>query len=279
MTWWCSAQGAPWSGVWQAYPGVWLFLAILVLGRWWLMRRFPPGSGERRGSGVFALAIAALWIALDWPVGALGAGYLLSAHQLQYVLVVMVAAPLLLLGVPRASLRRVVDGPRVHAVLSVVTRPAVAIIACNAIVILTHLPEAVDGLMTTQWGSMIIDLSWLFAGFLLWWPALSPVPGLNALSHGARFGYLLVATLIPGIPAAFFFFASYPLYQVYELAPPVNWLNAMDDQFLAGIIMKFGSFVVVLVGLSAIFYRWHAHDRGTEGTLVLPRPLGESNPR
>lgn len=279
MTWWCSAQGTPWTGAWQAYPGVWLFLLLLLLGRAWLTYRFPPWAADRRRAVVFGGAVVALWLALDWPVGALGAGYLLSAHQLQYVLIVMVAAPLLILGLPPATLAEAVATRGARSVIARVTRPALALIVCNAIVVVTHLPEVVDGLMPTQWGSMIIDLSWLAAGLLLWWPAISPVPGMNSLSHGARFGYLLVATLIPGVPAAFFFFANYPLYRLYELAPPISWLGAMNDQFVAGIVMKFGSFVIVLLALSVIFYQWHAHDRGPRGKMILPRPLGDPRPR
>jgi hypothetical protein len=28
MTWWCSAQGLPWT--WRPYPGVWLLVAAVV---------------------------------------------------------------------------------------------------------------------------------------------------------------------------------------------------------------------------------------------------------
>ena len=31
MQWWCAAQGVPWAWRWQAYPGVWLGLAVKPL--------------------------------------------------------------------------------------------------------------------------------------------------------------------------------------------------------------------------------------------------------
>ena len=30
MTWWCAASSEPWSWAWRAYPGVWLFIALLA---------------------------------------------------------------------------------------------------------------------------------------------------------------------------------------------------------------------------------------------------------
>ena len=110
MTWWCSARDVAWTWSWQAYPGVWFFVALLVglyvtaivrLGP----RHAPPLLSESavRPSHMvyFGLGIIALWIATDWPLGALGAGYLLSVHTVQYLLYTFVAAPLILLGLPR----------------------------------------------------------------------------------------------------------------------------------------------------------------------------------
>jgi putative membrane protein len=214
-----------------------------------------------------------MWVATDWPVGALGAGYLLFVHQLQYVLLVMVAPPLILLGTPRWVCQSMVDSPAVRPVARVVTRPLIAIVICNAVVLLTHFPELVDVLMPTQIGSFLIDIAWLLAGFLLWWPALRRVEEPNALSYPARFGYLLAATLLPAVPAAFFFFANYPIYSTYELAPPIGTLAATDDQFVGGAVMKLGSLVVVVFALTVIFFQWHAADRSPDGRIVLPRSV------
>ena len=59
------------------------------------------------------MAVALLWLTLDWPVGPLGTGYLAWVHALQFVSLGMVVPPLLLNALPRE---------RVHALLD--TRPA-----------------------------------------------------------------------------------------------------------------------------------------------------------
>ena len=43
-------------------------------------------SHEKRKWLWFGLGVAILWGATDWPMGALGAGYLASVHMAQYLL-------------------------------------------------------------------------------------------------------------------------------------------------------------------------------------------------
>jgi len=275
MTWWCSASGTAWTWSWQAYPGVWLVVGALLGAYFWLVNQDADPTSSRERS-LFVAGVLLLWIALDWPVGALGAGYLLSVHQLQYVLLVLIVPPLLLLGTPVWLLRRVARLRMVGPVIQRITRPVPAILLCNAIVVLTHLPTVVDSLMVSQLGSFILDLSWLMAGLVLWWPALSRIPECNALSYGGRFGYLLVATLIPSLPAAFFFFSDFPIYRLYELAPPLRGWTARDDQFVAGAVMKFGSFVVVLFALSVIFFQWYRSEE-REAPIVSSTSATDAN--
>lgn len=80
MQFWCSATGRPWTWEWRAYPGAWLFVLLLIVGYTMLRRRATgPWSFERVMSFVFGLL--AVWAAIDWPIGALGSGYLLSIHE------------------------------------------------------------------------------------------------------------------------------------------------------------------------------------------------------
>jgi len=277
MTWWCSAQGIAWTWSWRAYPGVWLVVSLIAISYIGLVLKLTPPDGVRRISPrhirYFGLAMLVVWGATDWPLGTLGSGYLLFVHQFQYVLLVMVAPPLMLLGTPRWMCRALISHPMIRPIAAVVTRPVIAMVLCNAVVFLTHFPRVVDYLMPTQLGSFAVDMSWLVAGLALWWPAVQRVDQPNGLSFPARFGYLLAATLLLAIPAAFLFFANYPLYATYELAPPVGTMTATNDQFLGGVVMKLGSLAVVLFALTVIFFQWHAADRSPNGKMVLPRSV------
>ena len=47
MTWWCSATGEPWTWAWKAYPGVWLFLAVLAFAYWRGVLRGPEAPARK----------------------------------------------------------------------------------------------------------------------------------------------------------------------------------------------------------------------------------------
>ena len=77
-------------------------VALLVAGYVAIWRR-TEGPREGWRPLVFTLGLLFVWAAIDWPIGALGSGYLLSVHEVQYLFLGLIAPPLLLLGVPAAS--------------------------------------------------------------------------------------------------------------------------------------------------------------------------------
>jgi putative membrane protein len=264
MKWWCSASAAPWEWVWRPYPGIWLFVLLVLVGYVRLRRSAPGEAGGANGWHTLAFAggLGTLWIALDWPVGALGAGYLVSMHTVQYLLLHFAAAPLLLLGVPAEAWRALARG-KAGRVLRNAARPLVGLIAYNAIVVVTHVPQVSDALMAQQLGNMLIDLAWVVGGLALWWPILAPA-GVGRLTPPLKMGYLFACTIIPTAPAAFLTFADYPLYSVYELAPRVSGIAALSDQQTAGIIMKLAADPFVWLAMAVIFFRWSAEAEQEE---------------
>jgi putative membrane protein len=256
MKWWCSASATPWEWAWRPYPGIWLFVLVLLAGYVWLRRSARAAGAGANGwhTVAFAGGLVALWIALDWPVGALGAGYLVSAHTVQYLLLNFIAAPLLLLGLPPDAVHRVARGDT-GRLLRTAARPLVGFVVYNTIVVVTHVPQVSDALMAQQVGNMLIDLAWVVGGLALWWPIVAP-EGVGRLSPPLKMGYLFACTVIPTAPAAFLTFADYPLYSVYELAPRVGGIGALPDQQTAGIIMKLAADPFVWLAMAVIFFRW-----------------------
>ncbi len=268
MIWWCSARDVAWTWSWQAYPGVWLLVAAVGSAYLWAITKLDPAhAATRRQRRFFFLGLVAIWVAADWPVGALGAGYLLSVHQAQFVLFAMVGPPFMILGTPPAVWRRALAGPWVGRLAQFATRPLLLLAIFNTFVIGSHLPAVVDGLMTSQLGSFALDLAWIAAGFALWWPVISPVPEINGLSYPGRFAFLIASILLPAAPPLFLIFADYPLYALYELAPPIGGISAAADQLVGGLIMKLGSAVAVITAATIIFFRWHAAEGGDDGSV------------
>ena len=263
MKWWCSASDAAWSWDWRPYPGVWLVLVCAIAFHFRAWSRVQQAGLERRHAGQtvsYLAGVLALWAATDWPIGALGAGYLLSAHTVTYILLALVAPPLLWLGLPRDQW-----GANAGPGVRLLARPLPALVIFNATLVLTHLPGFVDGWMRSQWGSFGTDLAWLASGLILWWPVLAPNPAVTRLSHGAQMGYLFVASILPTVPAMFLVFASYPVYGLYELAPRVTpILTAGTDQQLAGLIMKVIGDIPLWIGFAAVFFSWARREHRDE---------------
>ncbi len=266
MTWWCSATRELWSWTPRAYPGIWLFMAVLIGAYVIATRRHAATTAltrdDKRKWIWFGLGVALLWAATDWPVGTLGAGYLASVHMAQYLLYTLAAAPLLMLGTPEWMVRPVVRRLRLQPALRFLARPLVAGVGFNLVLIATHAPWTVDTFRTSQVGSMALDVIWMLSGFLLGIPLVSPLPELRHPSPAVRCVYLVLASgAIPMLPGGILTFAEFPLYRIYELAPRVGDLSADNDQQLAGILMKIGNIPIVWTVIFVIFVKWATSER------------------
>jgi len=262
VSFWCSATGAAWTWQWRAYPGVWLFILLMALGMWAWNRAGARAAGrpQRPAHPLFVGGLLVLWVALDWPIGALGAGYLASVHMLQFLLLALVAPPMLLMG-PSPDALALLERPGTgRALVRRLLSPFPALVFFSVVVLLTHLPPIVDQLMATQLGSMAIDLLWIFAGCVYWWPVIRSVPAQPRFTHPVKMGYLVLGLMFSPIMfglVAFLVYSTTPLYGVFELAPPLPGIMSHDDHKIAGVMMSIGGAIIAFTAVSVIFFRWN----------------------
>lgn len=275
MQWWCAATGAAWEWRWAAYPGVWAFVLGLGLSYAWVVRSVRAGGGAVPGWKVasFAAGTLVLWAALDWPVGPLGSGYLASVHMAQFLLIALLAPPLLLHGIPGEAYRRLEAWPWLMRPLAVVTHPLVALGLMTTLMGVTHWPRVVDALMATQLGSFTLDMTWLVAGLVFSWPVVAPVPERAWLTYPVKIGHVLAASVLNTGVFAFLTFSELPVYATYELAPPVSLLDARDDQRLAGLLMKIGGAPILWTWVTILFFRWYG-DSERHDPADAAEPVG-----
>lgn len=263
MQWWCAAQGVPWSWEWRAYPGVWLFVALAALGVWRLTRRVAPNDAQSRDRWrdvSSAAGILLLWITLDWPVGALGAGYLASVHALQYLLLAMLVPILLLVGAAPALRTWMARPSPATRMITQLTTPLIALLFFATVMLATHAPRLVDTWMRSQLGAFALDVAWLASGFLFWWPVVVRDRTPSYFAAPMRMLYVFVGTLPHLFLAMWLLLAELPVYATYELAPPFPGLTPRMDQQLAGGVLLLIGTPLVLVTISVIFFRWSAES-------------------
>ncbi len=258
MTWWCSAGTGAWNWEWQAYPGVWVLMLALAVAYTWGWRR--DVDAERGRPWFFVLGLLVLWGAIDWPIGALGAGYLLSVHMVQYITLSLIVPPLLLHGLTPAMLRAVLLRPRVLPIARFLTKPLIAFVIFNLVLVATHLPPIVDTVKVSQLGSFAMDVAWLGAGLLFWWQAMAPLAEFSPLRYPGRIVFLLFNVFIPTVPASFLTFSDYPIYAVYEQAVRVGSLTATEDQQLAGLAMKIVGGLIIFGTATVFFFKWYKQE-------------------
>jgi cytochrome c oxidase assembly factor CtaG len=136
-------------------------------------------------------------------------------------------------------------------------------VAFNVVVLATHIPTIVDALMVYQIGAFLLDVAWLVSGLIFWWPILAAPPGRPLLGAPGRIGYLLVGTFMHMGVGIIMTAVSYPLYKVYELAPPVGLLRVDDQQRAGGLMLGAGT-LIVLTGVMLLVYAWMRAEMAAE---------------
>lgn len=261
FSWWCVALERPWTWAWIPYPGVWVAMVVpLALYARAVRRR--PGETDRRQVRSFVAGIAVLWLASDWPLGTLGAGYLASAHVVQFLLYAFAAVPLLLRGIPAWLGREALARTRLERPVRALTGSLlVSGIVYNVLLVATHAPVTVNTLRTSQLGSFAMDVAWIVAGLVLWMPVLAPLPELRTHGELGLVAYLFLSTsVLMMVVASLVTFTKVPLYRIYELAPRVEGIAARSDQQVAGVIMNLGSLPVVWTVMGTLWFRYSRRE-------------------
>ena len=253
FAWWCSGlSNTNWTWSPSIYPGIWILVGVFFFSYF----RFINPSINNKQSKYFLIGMILFWIFTDWPIGPLGAGYLLSLHILQYLIYTFVVAPLLILSIPKDIYEKIFNS-KFAIILKNLFLPFLII---NISLVITHIPFIADSLKASQIGTMIIDLTWIFSA-LLFWLWIDPKFDRNHfIAFPLRIFFVFALSILPAIPGAFFVFNSYPIYATYEFAVPMTNLSPFEDQEIAGLIMWAGSTPILLFWLGRIFYIWEKNE-------------------
>ena len=249
---------------WHPHPDVWLLLGGLWAAYLVAVARHRATSMEakdrRRRTTLFSIGMACLWFGADWPVHDLAEGYLYSAHMVQHMVFTLVAAPLLIVGTPAWMWRAVLSPRPVFVAFRFLTRPVVALIAFNGLLLFTHWPEVVEASVGSELTHFTLHVLLFGSAIVVWWPIMSPLIELPALTPPAQMMYLFLQSLVPTIPASFLTFGHTLLYPVYGTFPRIWGISALNDQLIAGLLMKIVGGLILWVFIATIFFRWHARE-------------------
>ncbi len=208
-------------------------------------------SGQRKA---FYAGILSLYVVSTWPVHDIGESSLFMFHMSEHLVFGLVAPPLLLAGTPWWLIRLAVKP--VLPVLKIVTKPLVALALFNGMLGLIHVPAVLNLMLENEFAHFGLHGILFVTGIFMWWPILGPIPDIPQLSPFMAMGYLFLQSLVPTIPATFLTFGQSPLYPIYETFPRLWGISALDDQIMAGLIMKLGAGFLLWGYIAWIWFSW-----------------------
>lgn len=260
--------------LWQTWGRDPFIIAGLALTAWlyWRgLRRVWRESSERgrvvRRSEAWAFAFGwlALFVALVSPLHPWGE-VLFSAHMTQHEVLMLVAAPLLVLGRPVVPFlwalpqrwRVIVGGvgkrKRVQAVWQTLTNPLVAW-AIHAIALwVWHAPALFQATLTSDLVHTLQHLSFLGSALLFWWALIHGRRGL--MGYGAAVLYMFTTSVHSGVLGALITFSHSVWYPAYANSTASWGLTPLEDQQLGGLIMWIPAGLVYIVAGMALMVGW-----------------------
>lgn len=240
--------------------------AIYSLGLRNLWRSAGVGRGIRKSEAAcYLFGWLSLAIALVSPVHLLGE-LLFLMHMTQHEILMLVAAPLIILGrpfvaaawaLPAASRKKagaVVRSPLVNRTWSIVSMGAVAWLIHAAALWVWHIPAMFQATLRSDIVHTLQHASFFLTALLFWWAILFGKRGLQ--SYGAGVLYLFTTMVQTGLLGIFLTLTSYVWYPAYSATTGMFGLSPLDDQQIGGLIMWVPAGLIYMFAALVMFSGW-----------------------
>jgi putative membrane protein len=206
---------------------------------------------------LFGIGALLLFAAASWPMHDIAEDYLFSVHMTEHFILSLIAVPILLLGTPAWLLSWIVRLRFVRPVARRLVRPLPASLLYNGVVAISHAAFYVNYTSSHELAHFAAHALLVLSAAVMWLPVCHQLPELKPMSAPVRMVYLFAQSLLPNVPAVFLAFAETPLYSWYAVAPRISAMSAVEDQQLAGAIMKIGGTLLLWTIIVVQFFRWY----------------------
>ena len=260
---------------WSFDPPVVLVIALALL--YWIGSRrtvtpLRTRAAQRWRGACFYASLLVLLVALSSPLDAFSE-QLFWAHMVQHVLLLVVAAPMVVLArpwirlwraVPLAGRRRLArslsQGER-SAPLRSLSRflgaPVPAFVLFSGVLLVWHVPALFDATLRSS-ELHALEHTLFFLTAVMFWKQVIDSPPLHAtLLAPQRVLYVIGAMIVTWALAVVLALAPHPLYAFYaHEAARRGGVSAMADQQLAAGIMWVPGSITFVIVMFAYVHRW-----------------------
>jgi putative membrane protein len=244
---------------WSFDPGIVIPLAITAL--FYLIGQRAATARQR---AFFWTGWAVLTLALISPLHEMGE-QLFSAHMAQHEILMLIAAPLLVLsrplvpmlhGMPFEWRRTVGRWSKTRPVRSLwkrITDPFTAWWIHAAALWIWHFPPLFDATIGNEWIHAAQHLSFFLSALLFWW-SLFYARGRNPYGSGVL--YVFTTAIHTGILGALLTLTTRLWYPAYANSTAAWGLTPLEDQQLGGLIMWVPASLVYIAAGLILFAAW-----------------------
>jgi len=253
---------------WNLFVSLWSWDPSVILGCAGLIAGYLVLVRPRRNWKTvwFIAGVIVMFVALESPLDTLGDTYLFSAHMLQHLLLTFAVPPLLLMGIPKELMQKILEWPLADRTERILGRPAVAWIIANVTLWVWHIPVMYNATLESEFIHAFEHLLFLITWTIFWWPILSPVEERRIAPLS-----ILPYTFFAGVSNSFLgILLTYAPPGIYpEYVHPVDEYGALHlirnvwmitpeiDQQLGGLFMWVPGMLVFLFTAMGGLSRWY----------------------
>jgi len=243
-------------------------LACAVYGAGIRRRRHGSGGLQRLRDVSYFAGVACVFLALESPVDAL-ADHLFWVHQIQHILLRMVAPMLIALSSPQATLIRGLPRALRGGMLSpfmglgllrglfgLLTNATIVTLLFIAALYVWQYPPIHNAAILNDAIHYTMHVTMLVAGLLFFWRVFDMRPPPTGIGYGKRLMMLLLVSLTQIGLGAYLTLKSEVLYPAYDIAGRYFGIKPLTDEIAGGFIIWAPSSMMCLVAALIVIHSW-----------------------
>jgi putative membrane protein len=257
-------------------PSLFLFLAAYLyvngLNRW-ESPSHPITTWQRIS---FFAGLFAIFLALQSPIDPLSE-HQFSVHQIQHLLMRMVAPLPVLLGAPltpmlrglppwalQGVVRPVVRNSIARRVYEILTNPIVTTVMFLGFLYIWQVPYLHNAAVRNDYIHEAMHLTMLLSGFLFWWLVIDPKPHRSRLHYGLRVLYVGLIVIPNTLLGAGITFNGNLIYDAYyDFEQPLG-LDPLVDQQLGGLLLWVMGDMMSILAAGVVMVMWYQREQEAE---------------
>jgi cytochrome c oxidase assembly factor CtaG/cytochrome c2 len=256
---------------WSWEPWVLISLAVAAMWYWLGVRRLRQERGnttliDKGRQLCFAAGLFVVFIALVSPIDTIGE-QLFSVHMVQHLLLLLAAAPLIVIGRPalaflwafapaqRKWLGGVWVSGRLARVIEFLMRPVLVWVIFAGVFIFWHIPRPYTWALRHELIHDFEHLSFFISALMFWTIVIEP-SGRRRIDYGTTILFVATMAIMSGLPGALMILTTRPFYLAHAHTVGHWGLTLLQDQQLAGLVMWIPAGFVYVAAIAWLFIRW-----------------------